>query len=120
MEDAKLGNLIRGVLNGKTIQMNVEEWNEYRDMYPRTTTEWLHLFTSEDSTYVSFRVKPKTKVVKYQTRLYSVGATPNRGVYQWNSLHSQGTQTALERCFITLEWLQPTQEHTFEYAESNG
>lgn len=117
MEDAKLGNLVQGVLEGKTIQMNVEGWGEYRDMWPRTTTEWLHLFTSEDSAHISFRVKPQTKVVKYQTRLYSVGATPNRTVYHWSSLHSQASQTALERCFTTLEWLQPTQEHTFEYEE---
>lgn len=110
--------LVRAVLDGKPLQARkdglIPLWT---DVEPRQVEDMLRFIVPNIFRY-EFRVKPTIKVVKYQTRLYSVGATPNRTVYLWSDRTGCYSQNALERSYITLEWLQPTQEHTFEYEET--
>jgi hypothetical protein len=61
-----------------------------------------------------YRVKPKTKTINYQTRLCKITG----GIYQWSSLGVNGANKKhLEDEYVTLEWLEPTQEHSFTYEE---
>ena len=117
MQATDIRKVLQGVLNNKVIQMKAAGCEKYSDMHSRAIQDWLFVLIDDNRSHISFRVKPETKVVKYRTRLYSVGATPNRAAYLWSDKTGCYSQSTLERSYTTLEWLQPTQEHVFEYEE---
>ena len=57
-----------------------------------------------------YNIKPKTKTVNYQTRLF---CTTSNEVMPFNSLTH--TQAEVENFTWFKRWLEPTQEHVFEY-----
>lgn len=102
-------DLIQAVIDGKSIQRMKHDGTWGSSIFLGNSL--IRAIIDSPSFY---RIKPKTETINYQTRLCKIAGR----ICQWSSLGVNGAnQKHLEDEYVTLEWLEPTQEHSFTYEE---
>lgn len=103
---------LQAVLDKKPLQYSRGEYSDI-GVHPLTGIEGI-IDLMHNTHWSNFRVKPKTKTLTYQTRLYK--ASKSDKIFIWSSL-GNGEQESFEKLGFFSEWLETAQEHTLEYEE---